>query len=496
MCYHEATMPEGIVNRKAKIIATIGPASQDPATLEQLVAAGMNVARLNFSHGTHEEHAERIRTLRDISRRLHTSIGILQDLQGPKIRVGELAMPLQLVEGQVVQLHASGSEPPAAAVVSIPVDFRQLFDSVQAGERLLLDDGRLALEVSAAGNNVLTARVMVGGLLTSHKGINLPGVRLRIEGFTEKDEADLAFGLSLGVDAVAISFVRSAADVARVRAAMERLSGGGQLPLLIAKLEKPEALDDLEAILALVDGVMVARGDLGVELPPERVPALQKSIIRSANGRAKLVITATQMLESMVSNPLPTRAEASDVANAVFDGTDAVMLSAESASGKYPVQAVQMMSRIVLEAETHFAEWGTDCGVNQGMEDSDAASMARAAQALANDKNVTAVACFTLRGQSAWLISKIRPRVPILAFTPSEATFARLSLLWGVAPQLTPYADSLEAMLREVDTVLLKETVRAGDQVVVVCGYPVGERGVPNMALLHTVGGDGAAQGA
>ncbi len=478
------------MNRNAKIVATIGPASQDASTLEQLVAAGMNVARLNFSHGTHEEHGERIRTLRAISKRLHTSIGILQDLQGPKIRVGELSMPLQLVEGQVIQLYASDSEPPRAAVVSIPVDFRQLFDAVQPGDRLLLDDGRLALEVSTAGDNVLTARVTVGGPLTSHKGINLPGVRLRIEGFTEKDEADLAFGLAMGVDAVAISFVRSAADVARVRSAMDRLAAGKQAPLLIAKLEKPEALDDLDAILAIVDGVMVARGDLGVELPPERVPALQKSIIQAANRRARLVITATQMLESMVSNPLPTRAEASDVANAVFDGTDAVMLSAETASGLYPVQAVQMMSRIVLEAERHFAEWGKDGAAIQGLEESDAASMARAAQALSDDKNVTAVACFTLRGQSAWLMSKIRPRVPILAFTPNEAAYTRLSLLWGVTPELTPYADTLETMLREVDTVLLKGTVRPGDQVVVVCGYPVGERGVPNMALLHTVGSD------
>ncbi len=478
------------MNRKAKIIATIGPASQDPAMLEKLVAAGMNVARLNFSHGTREDHAARIRTLRDLSNKLGVSVGVLQDLQGPKIRVGELPMPLQLVEGQVVQLYAGGTQPPAASVVSIPVDFRQLFDAVQPGDRLLLDDGRLALEVSAVGNNLLTARVTVGGLLTSHKGINLPGVRLRIDGFTDKDEADLAFGMSLGVDAVAISFVHSAADVRRVRSAMERLSAGKHMPLLIAKLEKPEALDELGSILDVVDGVMVARGDLGVELPPERVPALQKSIIQAANRRAKLVITATQMLESMVSNPLPTRAEASDVANAIFDGTDAVMLSAETASGSYPVQAVEMMSRIALEAESHYVEWGQDCGVVQGFDESDAASMARAAQALANDRNVTAVACFTLRGQSAWLISKIRPRVPILAFTPDERTYTRLSLLWGVTAQLIARADTLETMLEQVDRVLLKATIKPGEQVVLVCGYPVGESGVPNMALLHTVGRD------
>ncbi len=474
------------MNRKAKIVATIGPASQDEAVLEQLIRAGVNIARLNFSHGTYEEHAARIDSIRAVSRRLNVSVGILQDLQGPKIRVGELAIPLQLSEGQLVDLYASGREAPVGDGPHIPVDFRQLFDSVQPTDRLLLDDGRLALRVEAVQGSVLQARVTVGGLLTSHKGINLPGVRIRIEGFTAKDEADLAFGMSQGVDAVAISFVRSAADVKHVRAIMERHFSGDPMPLLIAKLEKPEAVAELDAILSIVDGVMVARGDLGVELPPERVPALQKSIIRAANRCAKLVITATQMLESMTTNPLPTRAEASDVANAVFDGTDAVMLSAETASGKYPVEAVRMMDRIVTEAEAHFMEWGKD-QIIEGLEESDAASMARAAQALANDRNVKAVTCFTLRGQSAWLISKIRPRVPILAFTPKEETRRRLAFLWGVTPYLVAYADTLEAMLHHVDATLINE-VQPGDQVVVVCGFPVGVMRAPNMALLHTVG--------
>ncbi len=475
------------MNRKAKIIVTIGPASEGEAVLEQLVRAGLNVARLNFSHGTHAEHAERIAKIRRVSDRLRVSVGILQDLQGPKIRVGELAAPLQLSDGESVSLYASGGNPPPGDGPHIPVDFRQLFDSVHPSDRLLLDDGRLALEVTSVEDNSLRARVTVGGPLTSHKGINLPGVWLRIEGFTEKDQADLAFGMSQGVDAVAISFVRSSADVRRVREAMQNLAAGQPVPLLIAKLEKPEALADLNAILDLVDGVMVARGDLGIELPPERVPPLQKSIIRAANRCAKLVITATQMLESMTSNPLPTRAEASDVANAVFDGTDAVMLSAESASGKYPVQSVQMMDRLVSEAEAHFAEWGKGQAI-QGLDDSDAASMARAAQALANDSDVAAVACFTLRGQSAWLTSKIRPRVPILAFTPKLETYRRLSFLWGVTPHLVPYADTLETMLGHVDAALV-QSVKPGDQVVVICGYPVGAMGAPNMALLHTVGG-------
>ena len=477
------------MTRNAKIVATIGPASQNEEVLEKLVRAGMNVARMNFSHGTHEQHAERIAIIRKVSEKLEKSIGILQDLQGPKIRVGDLPEPIRLSDGEMVILYVTGTTPPGDEGKQIPVDFRQLFDSVRTSDRLLLDDGRLTLEVvSVRDRNTLTAKVLVGGPLSSHKGINLPGVRLRIAGFTEKDEADLAFGISQGVDAVAISFVRSVDDVKKVRYAMERIASGKRMPLLIAKLEKPEALDNLEEILELVDGVMVARGDLGVELPPERVPALQKHIIRTANLRAKLVITATQMLESMISNPLPTRAEASDVANAIFDGTDAVMLSAETASGKYPVEAVQMMDRIVREAESHFMEWGSEQSVS-GFEHSDAASMARAAQVLANDKNVTAVACFTTQGQTAWLMSKIRPRVPIMAFTPDRETYQMLAFLWGVRPQLVPFSNSLEEMIDHVDSELMRsDVVQIGDQVVLVCGFPVGAIRPPNMALLHNVG--------
>jgi pyruvate kinase len=477
--------------RKAKIVATIGPSSESQDMLEKLILAGMNVARLNFSHGTHEQHAERIAMIRSVSEKLGISVGILQDLQGPKIRVGELREPLQLSDGDTVVLYATGTACPVEGDVKIPVDFRQIFDSVRTSDPLLLDDGRLKLEVtSLVDRNTLKAKVLTGGTLSSHKGINLPGVRLRISGFTEKDEADLAFGLAQGVDAVAISFVRTVEDVKKVRYAMERYSTGTgkRLPLLIAKLEKPEALDNLDAILAIVDGVMVARGDLGVELPPERVPVQQKKIIRIANQRAKLVITATQMLESMINNPLPTRAEASDVANAVFDGTDAVMLSAETAAGKYPVEAVRMMDRIVHEAESHFLEWGEEQIVS-GLEQSDAASMARAAKALANDINVTAVACFTTQGESAWLMSKIRTRVPIMGFTPSAETARRLAFLWGLRPQLVPFANSLEEMLGYVDAALMRsDVVELGDQVVMVCGFPVGAIRPPNMALLHTVG--------
>ncbi|MBI5842241.1 MAG: pyruvate kinase [Chloroflexi bacterium] len=476
--------------RRAKIVATIGPASDSEPVLESLVKAGMDVARLNFSHGTHEQHAQRVTTIRRVSQKTGIAVGILQDLQGPKIRVGKLSAPLQLSAGEEVCLYATQETPPQTDKQIIPVDFRELFDSVHAGDRLLLDDGRMSLEVFSAEGLVVDAKVLVGGTLSSHKGINLPGVRLRIAGFTEKDEADLAFGISQGVDAVAISFVRSAEDVKTVRAAMERLSGDKPMPLLIAKLEKPEAMDQLEAILDVVDGVMVARGDLGVELPPERVPPLQKHIIRAANARAKLVITATQMLESMIQNPLPTRAEASDVANAIFDGTDAVMLSAETASGEYPAEAVAMMVRIVREAETHFMEWGSRQDRRASLGEGDIASMARAANELVRDPDVTAVSVFTMQGRSAWIVSKARPGKRILAFTPELTTYRQLAFLWGVQPHLVKYAKSLDEMLSDVDAALLSSGIRSGQQVVLICGYPVGAMRAPNMALLHTVGSD------
>lgn len=476
--------------RRAKIVATIGPASDSEQALESIIKAGMNVARLNFSHGTHEQHALRVAAIRAVSKRLGMPVGILQDLQGPKIRVGRLAAPIQLSIGEEICLYATKDEAPKTDNQLLPVDFRELFDSVHAGDKLLLDDGRVALEVLTAVGRVVHAKVLVGGALSSHKGINLPGVKLRIAGFTEKDKTDLAFGISQGVDAVAISFVRSAEDVKAVRAAIEEFSAGKHTPLLIAKLEKPEALTELDAILDVVDGVMVARGDLGVELPPERVPPLQKLIIREANARAKIVITATQMLESMILNPLPTRAEASDIANAIFDGTDAVMLSAETASGEYPSEAVAMMSRIVMEAETHFREWGSRQDGKAGLGESDAASMARAANALAKDPEVRAVSVFTMQGRSAWLMSKARPSKHILAFTPDPDTFNQLAFLWGVQPNLIKFANTLDDMLSDVDAALLKSGIQAGQQVVLICGYPIGEKRPPNMALLHTVASD------
>lgn len=476
------------MERRAKIVATIGPACQDEETLEKLILAGMNVARLNFSHGTHAEHAERIAAIRRIAEKLGVAVGILQDLQGPKIRVGTLDPALELSAGERVILFAEGHRPPETGDPQLPVAFSEIFGAVLPGNRILLDDGHLALQVEENHEWHLLARVLVGGKLSSHKGINLPGAKLTIPGFTEKDRADLAFGLSQSVDFVAISFVRSAQDILTVRQAMEDLDEQGVRPPVIAKLEKPEALTNLEEILGAADGVMVARGDLGVEMSPERVPTEQKRIIRQANLHGKMVITATQMLDSMIINPLPTRAEASDVANAIFDGTDAVMLSGETASGAYPVEAVEMMGRIVRQAEANFADWGHYSTPNASTHD-DAASMTRAARELAHDLNVAAVAVFTQSGRTALLMSKARPRVPILAFTPVAQTYGRLSLYWGVFPHLVPMSSTLREKVNQADSKLTATGwVKPGQQVVIISGFPVNTMHTPNMALLHNVG--------
>lgn len=472
------------MDRKAKIVATMGPASQDEAVLEKLLLTGMDVARLNFSYGTHESHAAWTLSLRAIATRLGRPLAILQDLQGPKIRIGVLPEPLTLAADQQVRLYPEDAARPVG--VSIPVDFPQLFGAVKPGDRILLDDGRLALTVQSVGRKQVLAEVKTGGRLSSHKGINLPGISLDIPAFTEKDAEDLEFGLSLDVDVVAMSFVQTAQDVKTVRELVK--AGGENSPLLIAKLERPKALDNLEEILDVVDGVMVARGDLGVEMAPEDVPGAQKRIIQVANRKGKLVITATQMLESMIHNPLPTRAEASDVANAIYDGTDAVMLSAETAAGEYPVESVALMDRIVRQAEENYDQWGHG-QVLETDEHDDVVAIARAARELAQDRDVEAIAVFTRTGRTAILMSKTRPSVPVLAFTPVEETYRRMALAWGVTPFRVPWADTMEEMIGHVETALRESgLVRPGGQVVLVSGFPVRDFRQPNMALLHTVG--------
>jgi pyruvate kinase len=483
-----------MIGRNAKIVATLGPSCQTEDGLKSLIEAGLDVARLNFSHGTHEYHANLISLIRKLSVDTKKPITILQDLQGPKLRVGDLPPEgLKLSIGQAVVLFSihspeSRSGLPKDCLV-IPMDIPDLAGSVSPGNHILLDDGNLEMEITGVTQTHIAARVTLGGVLTSHKGVNFPGAHLDIPGFTEKDREDLAFGLEQNVDAVAISFVRSSQDVETVRDAIQQMDNSKSDLPIIAKLERPEAIQNLESILDVADGVMVARGDLGVETSPAGVPIMQKRIIRSANHKSKIVITATQMLDSMINNPRPTRAEASDVANAIFDGSDAVMLSGETASGKYPLASLSVMDAIVREAEQHFKEWGQCEPFTDDPFSDDAVSMTHAARELAHDRNVSAIAVFTLTGRSALLMSKVRPQVPILAFTPEQRAFQRMGLYWGVSPYLVPYASSVENMVDIVEQVMMTSThLQPGQQVIIITGLPVGAFRQPNFALLHTLG--------
>lgn len=451
--------------------------------LEKLFLAGMNVARLNFSHGTQEEHAAWLAALREISSRHGLPLAILQDLQGPKIRLGMMDKPLLLKEGDQIWLYSEEAKKPAG--VSIPVEVHELFKAVHPGDVVLIDDGRLALTVQSVEKDQALATVKIGGEVTAHKGINLPGVALAIPAFTQKDKIDLVFGLQLEVDVIAISFVQSASDIQTIRKVIKDFGKGN--PLLIAKAERPQALAALEDILDAADGVMVARGDLGIEMAPEDVPGAQKQIIQAANRKGKIVITATQMLDSMTHNPLPTRAEVSDVANAIYDGTDAVMLSGETAVGEYPVESIIMMDRIIRQAEVNYDQWGHGKVCEFGEHD-DAIAISRAARELASDRDVEAIAVFTRTGRTAILMSKTHPGVPLLAFTPIEETYRLLTLVWGVTPYRVPWANSMEEMIAHVDAVIRERgLVRSGGQVVIVSGYPVSGSGQSNLALLHTV---------
>ena len=476
------------MRRYTKIVATIGPASADKHSIRKLIQAGMNVARLNFSHGNYEFHESVIRFIRQESESLGIPVTIMQDLQGPKIRTGEIANgEIHLEAGQTLVLC---TDPKPGDTSRVPVDFDELPVFVKPGSRILLADGHMELAVRECTDNEIITEVILGGTLQSNKGINLPGTELDIPGFTEKDQQDLEFGLSQGVDMVAMSFIRDAKDIMRVRTAIARLDPSRIHTPIIAKLERPEALLNLHEIIEAADGVMVARGDLGVELPPEDVPIAQKKIITAANQHAKVVITATQMLESMLENPRPTRAEASDVANAIFDGTDAVMLSGETAVGKYPIVAVQMMDAIVRRAEENLDLWGHWHGEpEESKTHDDAIYLSRAAAELAMDRNVEGIAVFTKTGSTALLMSKTRPKVPILGFTSDIKTYQRMAMYWGVIPHLAPRAESMEQLIDHVESGLLAETpVQRGQQVVLICGFPVDEMRPSNLVMLHTVG--------
>jgi len=475
------------MTRYAKIIATIGPASQSEETLRALILAGMSVVRLNFSHGTHEEHEAVVTRVRKLSQELDRPISILQDLRGPKLRTGDLKdrAPLLLEEGGLLLLTTDTKDPDPEA---IPVNYAKLPSDVNIGDRILVDDGRIELLVTDKTDVRVQTSIIVGGELKSHKGINLPNVRLSIAALTEKDIADLRFGLSIGVDAVALSFVRSGQDLLLLREKIERFAPERKHLPIIAKLELPEAVENLEEILDSCNGVMVARGDLGVEMSPEKVPSIQKHIIQRANARLRTVITATQMLESMIQSPRPTRAEASDVANAVFDGSDLLMLSGETAIGAYPVEAVQTMARIIEDAESHATQWGLKPDAYFSYTDDDALATANAARGLAHDRDVAALAVFTMSGRSARLASKVRPEVPILAFTPSTETYTRLNLYWGVIPNFIVKANSVEDMIHLVKAACLTSgLVKRGEQVVMVASLPIGKMGPPNFTYLLTI---------
>jgi len=472
--------------RRTKIIATIGPATEDEAQLEALIRAGVNVIRLNFSHGTPASHAAVIERVRRIADRLGIAVAILQDLAGPKIRTGPLegGEPVRLVDGATFTL-TTRPVPGTAQIVS--TTYAGLPQDVHEGDRILLDDGLMELRVVGVQGQEVITQVVHGGLLKEHKGINLPGVAIQAPALTEKDHDDLAFGLAQGVDYVALSFVRRAEDMYRLRQAIAEHVSPDQSPMVIAKLEKPQALDNLEAILDVSDGVMVARGDLGVELSPQQVPIAQKTIIEAANRKHRCVITATQMLESMIANPRPTRAEASDVANAIFDGTDAIMLSGETSVGAYPIDAVRMMAAIAEAAEAHLARWGHP-PINRDATYDDALAIVRAARELAQDRSVRAICAFTRTGRTAQLMSKERPHVPILAFTPNERVRRRLALAWGVVPCLLEPRQTVEELLAGVEAALKAQAlVRPGEQIVVTGGLPVDVQTKTNFIKLHEV---------
>lgn len=476
--------------RRAKIVCTIGPATSSEEQLERLMQAGMNVARLNFSHGTHDEHAIVIERVRAISNRIGCSIAILQDLQGPKIRTGALqgGQPVRLVDGSNLTIT---TRPIVGDAQVISTTYKGLPRDVKAGDRILLDDGLMELRVLGSNETDVQCQVVHGGLLNEHKGINLPGVTVSAPALTEKDREDLQFGLTHNVDYVALSFVRKPEDVLEAKQFMREILAQQSRkhvqtsPPLIAKLEKPEAIARLDEILDVVDGVMVARGDLGVEMPPEKVPMIQKRIISKCNDIGLPVITATQMLESMIVNPRPTRAEASDVANAILDGTDAVMLSAETATGAYPIEAAQMMTRIALETEAG----NRTARQPQCKRLSQAHAVSHAARALSEEASVQAIVVFTRSGSSAHLISKDRPRTPIFAYTPSERVYHQLALWWGVWPQLIPLQGTTGDLIALVEKSLQEDKlVGYGEHVVIMGGLPLASQARTNFVKLHRVG--------
>jgi pyruvate kinase len=478
----ESSTPNA-ASRRAKIICTIGPACNTEAAMRDLLRLGKDIARLNISHGTHEEHTHNVQRLRRAAQREGRTLCVLQDLQGPKIRTGPLEHhhPVLLKTGSLVTITP---EDIAGNSARISTSFPDLARELTAGARVLLSDGLIELRVESVKGKDVVCEVLNGGMLGEHKGINLPGIALSIQALTDKDRKDLEFGLKQGVDAIALSFVRSAADVKTV---MKIIADHGSDVPVIAKLEKPQAIDHLEEILEVADGVMVARGDLGVEMAPEKVPVIQKHVIRRAAAWRRPVITATQMLESMIENPRPTRAETSDVANAVFDGTDAVMLSAETASGKYPRESVTIMARIVVEAERNVGDLGQVRRRRERRSLSIAETICESIAHAAEDLPMGAIAIFTETGNTARMISKYRPKAPIYAFTHIAPVVQRMNLYWGVHPVRCPQARSAEQMVTLAEQLLVgRGQLKAGEVLGVVAGTRQ-TSGSTNLMRLHVV---------
>ena len=469
--------------RRTCIVATIGPACEDEASLRAMLGAGMDVARLNFSHGTYATHALVIERLRRIAGELDRPLAILQDLQGPKMRLGPVpGAGRPIAPGDTLLLTV---DPAATGDDALPVQYAPLAREVRPGGTILIDDGRIEVRVRATDDPLITCEVVRGGILRSFKGLNLPGATLSVPTLTAKDRADAAWGVAQGVDAIALSFVRSPADIAALRALVRSQPAPGGPPLILAKLEKHEAVEAFADILAIADGIMVARGDLGVELPAPQVPLLQKRFIAAANAAGKPVITATQMLESMTDQPQPTRAEVSDVANAVFDGTDAIMLSGETAVGRYPVEAVRMMDAIARTAEQPRSGRARRRWSTPGVTD----AIAGVSVELAAELAARAIICATTSGHTARMVARYRPATRIVAATHDATVWRQLAFTWGVTQLLGAKIDSTDELI-EARIALAQQAgvVTTGDVVVIVAGVPVSQPGTINMVKVHRVG--------
>lgn len=472
--------------RRAKIVCTLGPATSSPRRIRELVYAGMDVARLNMSHGSHADHAESYRLVREASDASGHGVGIFADLQGPKIRLERFADgPVVLRRGQVWTITTRDVP---GDLESCGTTYKGLPGDVGVGDPILIDDGKIRLRVTGVDDTDVTTEVLVGGKVSDNKGINLPGVAVSVPALSEKDVEDLRFALSLSVDFIALSFVRDAKDAEDVRAIMRE---EGVMVPVIAKIEKPQAIENLDEVVAAFDGIMVARGDLAVECPLEDVPFLQKQIIQKARLNAKPVIVATQMLESMISSPSPTRAEASDVANAVLDGSDAVMLSGETGVGEYPVVTVETMGRIISSTERQALSAGAVAGVREIDWDphTNGGVIAKAAAEVAERVGAKYVVAFTQSGDSARRMSRLRGPIPILAFTPEAVVRSQLSLSWGVETFKTAPVEHTDEMVRQVDEQLLRiGRVQEGDLVVIIAGAPPGIPGSTNALRIHRMG--------